>query len=75
MVEKKKDNPLAASLAGGEPRRRAAGERSRVPEEEKLLTVSIPVSLHRELKRAAASGDENMKAIVIRLLRAELGDR
>ena len=66
------DNPLSASLAGGAARRRTAGERSTKAEEEKLLTVSIPLSLHRRLKRAAADGDETMRHIVIRLLDTEL---
>lgn len=67
-----KENPLKASLAGGSARRRTPGERSSMAEEEKLLTTSIPLSLHRRLKRAAADGDETMRQIVIRLLEAEL---
>lgn len=69
-----KPNPLKGALDSGAARRRTPGERSGgpLPEEEKLLTVSIPLSLHRRLKRAAAEGDENMRQIVMRLLNAEL---
>lgn len=70
-----KTNLLKASLEGGAARRRTPGERSgagALPEEEKLLTVSIPLSLHRDLKAGAATRAETMKQLVTRALRAEL---
>jgi hypothetical protein len=69
-----KPNPMKGALGGGVERRRTAGERSGGPvvEDDKLLSVEIPLSLHSELKSTAGRVGQTMKEIVTRAIRDEL---
>jgi hypothetical protein len=69
-----KKNPMAGALSSGVDRRRSSGERAGggAPEDEKLLTVSLPLSLHSELKSTGGRVGQTMKEIVTRAIRTEL---
>lgn len=70
-----KNDSISAAFNQGTPRRRKAGEKSgpaATLEDEKLLTVSVPLSLHRELKAVAAQSDLTMKEMVINGIKAEI---
>ena len=66
---------MSTALNQGAARRRTAGETAGPPAAavpEKLLTVSIPRSLHSELKAACAQADMTMKQLVIRGIEREI---
>lgn len=62
-------NPMSAALNQGAARRRVAGEQAGpppMPEEEKLMTVSIPKAKHAELKALCAQLNITLKEVVNR---------
>lgn len=70
-----KENPMSAALSQGAARRRTPGEtagQAPAEEPEKLLTVSVPLSLHKELKALCAQADVTMKQLVTRGITKEM---